>query len=394
MELREYTAIIWRWLWLICLGTVLAGSTAFIVSRRMTPIYQASTTLLISQARSPEIYQDILNNDRIAKTYAELMTQPPILGQVAAAVGLNPDSFVEDENIRVTPVRDTQLVQISVEDASPQIAAEVANTLPQVFAEETKKTQSARFAEAKDHLTRELETLNQNIENTQVAIRGLGKAGTVEEQEKLARLQSTLTQYQNTRESLLQSYESLRLTEVQSLDTITVVAPAKTPESPVRPRTRLNTLLAAVVGAMLATGVAFLIEYLDDSIKSPDDLRDILGLACLGSITRMPGTDFAERLITAREPRHPISEAYRTLRTNLQFSAVDTPLKTLAVTSAGPFEGKTTTAANLAVVMAQAGLSVILVDTDLRRPRLHEMFGLSNSGGGDRRHAAWQSVAS
>ena len=385
MELREYAAIIWRWLWLIVLGTLLAGTTAFIVSRRMTPIYQASTTLLINQARNPGTpsYQDILTSERIAKTYAELLTRRPVIEEVATRLGLALENGeLSDVELDVKPLRDTMLIELTAESPSPQLAAEVANTLPAVFIEQNEAIQTARFASSKANLSRELEALSQKIEETQAAINALEKeADTPEKQAELTRLQSSLTQYQNTYANLLQSYENLRLAEAQSMDTITVIEPATVPERPVRPRVRLNTLLAAIVGAMLATGTAFLIEYLDDTLKTPSDLREILGLPWLGSIARIPGSGFREHLIAAKEPRHPISEAFRTLRTNLQFSALDRPLKTLVVTSANPSEGKTTTAANLAVVMAQAGLSVILVDADLRRPRLHELFEVSNSRG-------------
>ncbi len=385
MELREYAAIIWRWLWLICLGTLLAGGTAFIVSQRMTPIYQASTTLLINQARNPGTpnYQDILTSERIARTYAELLTRRPVLEETASRLGmLMEEGKLADAELDVKPVRDTLLIELKVESPSPRLAADVANTLPQVFIEQNEAIQSARFASSKANLSRELEALSQEIEKTQATINALEKeADTPEKQAEMTRLQSTLTQYQSTYANLLQSYENLRLAEAQSIDTITVIEPARVPERPIRPRVKLNTLLAAIVGAMLATGVAFLIEYLDDTIKSPDELRNLLGIAWLGSVARIPGASSKERLIAASEPRHPIVEAFRTLRTNLQFSAVDRPLKSLVVTSANPEEGKTTTAANLAVVMAQAGLSVVLVDADLRRPRLHEVFEVSNSQG-------------
>lgn len=381
MELREYAGIIWRWLWLICLGTLLAGGTAFVVSRQMTPIYQASSTLLINQARTPSTadYSSIIASERIAKTYAELMTQRPILELVAQEIGIDPERFTED--ISVTPVRDTQLIEINIEDPSPRIAAQVANTLPQIFIQENEKTQSARYAASKATLSNQLDVLNSDIEKTQTAIEALGEPETAAQQAELTRLKSTLTQYQSSYANLLQSFENLRLTEAQSLDTVTVVEPANAPKYPVRPRTKLNTLLAGVVGAMLATGVAFLIEYLDDTVKSPDDLQQALGMSTLGIIARIRGEDPRERLVAALEPRSPISEAYRTLRTNLEFSVVDTGLHTLLVTSSNPQEGKSTTAANLAVVMAQAGKDVILVDADMRRPMVHSLFGGANNYG-------------
>jgi non-specific protein-tyrosine kinase len=128
--------------------------------------------------------------------------------------------------------------------------------------------------------------------------------------------------------------------------------------------------------------VAFLIEYLDDTVKSPDEVTQILGASALGAITRTPPVEkAADRLITAAHPKSHISEAYRVMRTNIQFAGVDKPLRTLVVTSANPTEGKTTTLANLGVVMAQAGKKVILVDSDLRRPMLHKIFEVSNSTG-------------
>src|SRR5262249_51127045 len=93
------------------------------------------------------------------------------------------------------------------------------------------------------------------------------------------------------------------------------------------------------------------------------------------------GSSYADKLVAEREPRSPLTEAYRSLRTNLQFSSLDNPVHTIVVTSAGPSEGKSLTASNLAVVLAQAGLSVVLVDADLRRPGIHKIFGLKNNIG-------------
>ena len=132
---------------------------------------------------------------------------------------------------------------------------------------------------------------------------------------------------------------------------------------------------------LLAAGTAFLVEYLDDTLKSSEEVTKATGITMLGAIGRMKASDPADRLITVRHPLSPLSEAYRALRTNLQFSSVDRPLKSLVITSPNPLEGKSTTLANLGVVMAQAGKSVVLVDSDLRRPMLHKIFQLSNREG-------------
>jgi polysaccharide biosynthesis transport protein len=151
--------------------------------------------------------------------------------------------------------------------------------------------------------------------------------------------------------------------------------------APVRPRTLTNTLLAAMIGAMLAVGAAFLIEYLDDTVKTADDINRVTGLSTLGAIARLKEVGGSRQLIAWLKTKAPESEAYRTLRTNIQFSSVDKPVKTLLVTSSSPGEGKSTTAANLAVVLAQTGQHVIVVDTDLRRPVLHKVFDVPNNTG-------------
>ncbi|MFZ1599319.1 MAG: polysaccharide biosynthesis tyrosine autokinase, partial [Anaerolineae bacterium] len=171
-------------------------------------------------------------------------------------------------------------------------------------------------------------------------------------------------------------------TEAQTVDNIAVTTPALTPIVPIRPRTLTNTLLAAIVGAMLALGLAFLVEYLDDTIHDSEQVRDLLGLATLGAILRVRPRDNPEAALVTLDKKHsPIAEGYRVLRTNIQFSGVDEPVRALLITSASPQEGKSTTTANLAVTLAQADQRVILVDTDLRRPTAHKLFNLSNNVG-------------
>jgi capsular exopolysaccharide synthesis family protein len=389
VELRQYFTVIWRWLWLIVLGTLLAGGTAYLVSRNMTPIYRASTTLLINQARNPAItdYTSLITSERLAKTYAELFTKRPVLEEVANRLGVGIEETEEAGRgglptaIDVSPVRDTQLIQVNVEGDDPQLAMDIANTLPEVFIEQNAEMQLSRFASSKENLSEQLAIIESDMEATQQAINDLQGSDPAADQAELARLQTLLAQHQSNYASLLSSYEGIRLAEVQAMDNIVVAEPAELPKYPIKPRKLQNTLLAAVVGCMLAVGVAFLIEYLDDTIKTSEDVGQALALSTLGAITRFQSTDDQDRLITASHPRSPISEAYRALRTNIQFSAVDNPLRTLLVTSTNPTEGKTTTVANLGTVMAQAGLSVIVVDSDLRRPALHQYFEASRNLG-------------
>jgi non-specific protein-tyrosine kinase len=166
------------------------------------------------------------------------------------------------------------------------------------------------------------------------------------------------------------------------LNTLTIIEPAVLPGSPVGPNVPLLVLTAAAFALVVAVGATYLLEYLDNTIKSPDEIKRLTGLPMLVGIPAITGETYPEKLVTVKHPRSPISEAYRSLRTGVQFSNIDRPENNaLLVTSPNPSEGKSITIANLATVMAQAGLRVILVDSDLRRPVMHKVFELENHSG-------------
>lgn len=380
MQLRQYALMVWRWLWLIVLGTALAAGAAYVVSKRMTPVYSATVTLLINQAPSYGFansdYTSLLTSERLARTYSELLRTPKVLGPVAEKLGLSKLPVVQAQL-----VRDTQLLKVSVENTDPALAADIANTVAQVFKDMNEAQQLSRYTALKDSLAGQIQQVEKDIAATQVEIDSLRGPLSPSEEARRAQLQTTLAQYRSNYTSLTNNLTQVRLAETQATNSVSVAQEAEAPIAPVRPRTLTNTALAAVVGALLALGMAFLIEYLDDTIKTPDDVEQVAQAPTLGLIARIEGGEPAQKLIAARTPRSPISEAYRVLRTNIQFGSVDKPLSSLLVTSGNPTEGKSTTAANLAVVMAQSGKRVVLVDSDLRRPVQHKYFGLSNNRG-------------
>ena len=199
-------------------------------------------------------------------------------------------------------------------------------------------------------------------------------------QPQLSQLQTTQAQYQQSYNNLFQSYQSVLLAEAQATSTIVNKNPAVPNEYPIAPQPTRSAMLAAVVGLMVAAGIIFLIEFLDDTIRDPQEITRRWGIPILGMIVSFKSAA-GETLVTVQHPRSPISEAFRSLRTNLQFAGVETPVRTLLVTSPSPSDGKTTIVANLASVIAQNGRNVVIVDADLRRPRIHKMFQLSNRVG-------------
>ena len=242
------------------------------------------------------------------------------------------------------------------------------------------KTQIAEKQARLDEI-KPLLTLYQQIQSDLVV---LGKPSDVASNDnaRLAQLQSTLDLYQQLYINLLSSREDLRLTRLQNTPDVAQMEEAVKAGSPISPRPLQNTLLAAAVGLMLAAGVVFLIEYLDDSLKTPEDVERALGVPVLGFVAEMQYKNkSAEEVYVARQPRSPVSEAFRSLRTNLEFASVQKPIRTILVTSPGPSEGKTTISVNLAAIIALSGKRVALVDADLRRPHVHRFLDLPNRNG-------------
>ena len=303
-DLKMYARLAWRWLWLVVLCAVIGGAAAFLVSLNMTPIYQAESKVMINEARTPSAanYNDILASERVARTYADLMKRDSVMAEAFVRLGLDP-ALVDSQitAVTVSPVRDTQLVALTIEGPNPQLVAAVANTLPSVFVDELRKIQSGRFAESKASLSQQLDEMSRQVETTKLRLGELEQQRTAQEEMEYTQLSSALTQYQTSYANLLQSFEALRLTEAQSTDSVVLMEAAAVPTAPVRPRVLVNTLLAAVVGALAALGIVFLLEYLDDRVQTPEDLQRIAPVPVLGAIGVTP-----VRLPSAvRRPRVP-----------------------------------------------------------------------------------------
>jgi non-specific protein-tyrosine kinase len=221
-----------------------------------------------------------------------------------------------------------------------------------------------------------LEAVSEEDRNQQAQL----QSTLVQYQPQQTQLQTALTQYQNSNYYLMQSYEQVKLAEAQSTSLVLQKDPAVPQRSPIQPQPVRSALLAAVVGLMIAAGIVFLIEFLDDSIRDPMEITRLWGLPVLGMIVSFNSSN-GNALITAKQARSPVSEAFRSLRTNLQFASIDAPIKTLLITSPSPEDGKSTIVTNLANVIAQSGFRSVVVDADLRRPKIHRLLQLSNRMG-------------
>ena len=381
MDTRRSLGVLRRWAWLLIAAVLLAGGAAFLVSSALPKTYEASVTLMVGQslqATSPD-YNGLLASARLSQTYANLVDTEPLLAKVIDREQLNMTTDQLGKAVKADAPSDSSMLTITVDDPDPARVAAIANTIADELIAESPAV-NGRNSTVQSFVDSDLASVQQQIEDAQTEAQRLSalQAPAAADQARLQTLQAQLVSLHNTYSTLLQ-FSSTRGTSL-----LTVVNPAVQPTAPSSPRVLLNTALAAMVGLLLAVGAAFLIEYLDDTLKSADDVEAAVDLPTLGAIIRMKGDDKRApmyRLAAILYPRSPAAEGYRTLRTNIEFASLDAPVRTILVTSAIPGEGKTTTAANLAAVFAQAGQSAILVDCDLRKPGVHQIFGLQNSVG-------------
>jgi succinoglycan biosynthesis transport protein ExoP len=182
---------------------------------------------------------------------------------------------------------------------------------------------------------------------------------------------------------LLKRLKETNVSEENRTVNIHVVDAAEVPKRPAKPRVTLNLLLACLVGLMGGVGVAFFLEYLDNTVKTPDDLKNYFDIPYLGPIPSFPiePDKGGSELVAFSDPKSSASEAYRGLRTGILFSTPGHSPRSLLVTSSGPQEGKTITTANLAITMAQAGQKILIMDCDMRKPRLHKVFPCDRTKG-------------
>lgn len=383
MTLSEALKLARRWWWILIIGPVVGALAAYFISEAMTPIYRATATLLIQQSQVPgaQNYQDLLAAQQQTTTYSHLLSTSPVLDAAAKELGIAGGSDAIKKQISVSPVPNTQLVTVSVRDPIPERAATIANTVVSVFIEQTKQQQSSITGSSLKEIQQNLDQAKKQIDDTAAQIAQLEatpNSGVVN-QAQITGLQQQLSQFQTNYGSLLEAQQNMAIAQAQVGVQTSVAEPAKAPTSPVEPRVMVNTALGGLLSFLMAIGLVALVGYFDNTIKTSEDLRETTGGAALGSI---PITSNLGPNVILQHPRSAASEGFRALRTNLQFVTSDEKLKVLAITSIRPAEGKSTVSANLALVLAQGGERVLLVDADLRKPRQHHQFaGLNNRVG-------------
>lgn len=380
------TIILRRWWWLVVIP-IIAAALGYLISIRQPSVYQATTTILIGQTiQSAELNRtDIQTSEALALTYANITLRQPVIQRVIDSLNLGASWRNLRNRIRAEPIAGTQLLEISVEAESPESARVIANEVANQLILLSPKNSSNNENESYSTFNRQqLEYLQEEILSDQKRIQAIDLAM---QNINSATMWAELRAEKNTLEKSIvdrqQNY--LALVALVNKDTtpnsLTVIEPAQASDYRIRPRVQLNTILSGVVGLIVALGLIFLLDYLDDTYKSLEDFYQSLNLTVFGVIGKIQGKKNSDKLITQMGPFSPIVESYRMIRSRIDFKMGDRVKKSIVVVSPMPREGKSITTANLAIVTAQAGLNTILVDADLRRPSLHETFGMDNEVG-------------
>lgn len=324
IDIRELLFLFIRKWYLIAICLILAAGTAYAVTEYyLKPVYKAETTLFLGKEKDKVgglSFMDIQVNSQLVTDYRELLKSRLVGERVQAKLGVNADTFTK--NVDVSTVKDSRIFSISYMDTNPKLAADVVNELANV----------------------------------------------------IQQMASDIIEVKN----------------VKVIDT------AKVPEKPVKPSKKMNVGLAGVLGLLLGFSLIYLLELVDHTFKKPEEVERQLGINVIGTVPAFEGgkrgkkkakdpkeleQEYLKNLITASNPKAAASEAFRELRTNLQYVGIDKRIKTIVVTSPSLGDGKTATGVNLAAALAQSGKKVLIIDADLRKPKIHHYFGIKNNEG-------------
>jgi tyrosine-protein kinase len=374
LGLRDYLAILRARRWSIFLVVLVSAAGALAFSIRQTPAYRSETKILVEPV---DLFPGLdTTTPKINMETEQQLAQSPSVAVLAAAklgTPLPPDDLLK--HLSVKTARDTEILIIDYADPKAQRAQLAAQAFADAYLDFRKERAQGDLQAARDPLESRLNRLNQDLQRVNQQLRNTTNASEIDQLKAQAdSLVGQIAVAQNRLNELIPE-EELRIGEV--------VAPADLPGSPASPNHMVNVSLALFVGLAAGVGLAFLRERLDERFRGMSDLEAHIGAPVLAAIPKSATwrNPYQEILVSQRDPDSASVEAYRTLRAGLLFAASRTGAKVILVTSCHAGEGKTTTAANLAVAIAHTGKRVIVASADFRRPRLHRFFAVSDGAG-------------
>lgn len=394
LDLRDYLQVLGRRWKYVALAVVVVAGVALVASLTQSPRYRAHAEVLIRQPATAASL-DTATGSFTARSLANEVRQ----AEATAVIDATRATVGDEPSLSVRSDADADVLNFVAESESPELAAEAANTYAASFINERRDSLVAEYLasgaviqERVADLEREIGELDEERADAEAAVTPPAE----DDPDAQAAYQAELNRIAAEFDRRLASLDAQRVRYLELLDNLTlsaqlaqgsgaqIIRPAEVPDGPFEPTTIRNVVLALVVGLILGVGAAFLVEYLDTTLRNPDDLEAATGgLPTLATVPELASwkAPSTTHIISVEDPNSVYAESYRGLRTSVQFLGIDRTISAVALTSPGPGEGKTTTATNLAVVAARAGQRVVLVDCDLRKPRVHEFFGLPNDVG-------------
>ena len=360
--LRSYLVTLRRRKWWVIGFTLLGLAASLALSLREAKQYSATAQLLVQSSGGSvslgSTNQPVTTTD--VQTDLQLATSAPVVKAVRAELGSAP-------GISTSEVAQTNVIALTAISSSPARAALIANTYAKAFVAQTRSAAISSVTSAQTQLQSQIDSLNQQIKSL----------------ENRPSAASQLSALVNQQSVLKEEAAQLQVNGAVATSGVEFVTPAQPPTSPSSPKPVQDALLGLAAGLMLGLGAAFLRDTLDDALTSKDAAERLGNAPVLAMVPMVNSWKKRKRTAVAAssDPTSPAAEAYRSLRTSVQFIRQAHNLRTLLVTSPASAEGKTSTLANLGAVFAQAGERVVLVSCDLRRPRLGGLFGIDEKPG-------------
>lgn len=357
LSLHDYVVLLGRRKWIVLTAVVVAPACAFALAARQHAVYQATSSVATKEGNFAATFSGIQDNsfsadpNRLAQTQITLAKTPAVAQAVLKRAHVrNSDPYALLASTSITAASNADLLYFTVRDGNRERATQLANAYAQQYTKFRSFLDTQTYRQARKSLLARAAELD---------AQGAHAAANVLN-EKAVQLQT--------------------LAELETANA--VVANQARSAAKIAPRPKRNAAFGLALGLLLGVGLALLAEALDTRLRGPEDIARRTGLNLLARIPPPPRKlQRDDELVLFKQPSSPEAEAFRVLRTNIQFASIDLEARKIMITSALEQEGKSTTISNLAVVEARAGKRVVLVDLDLRRPRLDRFFNLGDQPG-------------
>lgn len=377
MELQTYIGILLRRKWIILIITIVSTIVASILSLIATPQYISTATVRVAtfggQGDLTDTSKvDINYSQLIMQTYASILTTGKVRSEIRDELGL--ETFPQ---LDADLVPNTELMRIRAEATDPAVARDIANLGAVKLIEQSQALYSGSGVSSLELLEDEIDRVQIELENARADYEQLLQ-NSPDDTVSINAASELIALKERTQSTLFEQFEKVRTEKALLSNQISIIEPAFAPNSAAKPRHELNIGLGIVVGLVFGVAVALLVENLDNTLYTVHQIETITESPTVG---RIPKSDEKLKIIRLDNLFQSELEAFRRLRTNILASDVRMTSQALLVTSAEQGDGKSTILANLAVVMAQSGRRVLVIDCDLRRPSQHNLFDTSNKHG-------------